>query len=137
MSVGLACVLAGLCGFISLSSELLWFRVYSFAGEGVGWAFPFFIGVFLLGLALGSWCAVKVFERDAQRQPRGLPATTGNVETAVSSNPLRDLARLLLAANALAFVAVPTYALAATLPTPCGSCPGSPSRPPPLGRCCR
>ncbi|OBK17270.1 hypothetical protein A5636_22975 [Mycobacterium asiaticum] len=49
-----ALLLAALCGYIALSYEILWYRVYSFASGGVARAFALLLGCYLLGIALGS-----------------------------------------------------------------------------------
>jgi spermidine synthase len=70
MSLSLAIVLAGLCGGISLSYEILWFRVYSFASGGSPQDFGLLLGYYLAGLALGAYasrrfCETRQVARDA------------------------------------------------------------------------
>ncbi len=50
----LALILAGLCGFVALSYEIVWFRLYSFATGGEARTFPYVLGLYLLGIAVGS-----------------------------------------------------------------------------------
>ena len=49
-----ALLLSALCGYIALSYEILWYRVYSFASGGIAQAFALLLGCYLLGIALGS-----------------------------------------------------------------------------------
>ncbi|MCV7173333.1 fused MFS/spermidine synthase [Mycobacterium manitobense] len=49
-----ALLLSALCGYIALSYEILWYRVYSFASGGVAQAFALLLGCYLLGIALGA-----------------------------------------------------------------------------------
>ncbi|MDT5003359.1 MAG: spermidine synthase [Mycobacterium sp.] len=49
-----ALLLSALCGYIALSYEILWYRVYAFASGGVAQAFALLLGCYLLGIALGS-----------------------------------------------------------------------------------
>ena len=51
---GLAVVLAALAGFIALTYEILWARVYSFTSASRAVAFGTMLSSYLLGLALGS-----------------------------------------------------------------------------------
>ncbi|PCI76995.1 MAG: spermidine synthase [SAR86 cluster bacterium] len=56
-------LLAFVSGFIALSYEILWMRIFSFANAGTAFIFPRVLGLFLLGLALGSYVAGRVCER--------------------------------------------------------------------------
>ena len=49
-----ALFIAGGCGFISLSYEIVWFRAYSFVSGSSPVVFGFILGFYLLGIALGS-----------------------------------------------------------------------------------
>ncbi len=49
-----ALLLSALCGYIALSYEIVWYRVYSFSSGGVAQAFALVLGCYLLGIALGS-----------------------------------------------------------------------------------
>jgi predicted membrane-bound spermidine synthase len=51
---GLAVVLAGAAGFLSLCYEIVWYRIYSFATAGPAQCFSFVLGAFLTGIALGA-----------------------------------------------------------------------------------
>lgn len=57
-----AAALSLLVGFLSLSQEILWVRLVSFAQQGSAYAFPLVLMLFLLGIAMGAatgkrWCA--------------------------------------------------------------------------------
>mgnify|MGYP006074298575 CR=1 FL=1 len=56
-------LLAFVSGFIALSYEILWMRIFSFANAGAAYIFPRVLGLFLFGLALGSYIAGRVCER--------------------------------------------------------------------------
>ncbi len=49
-----ASALVFVAGYISLSYEILWVRVYSFTSGGMAAAFALLLGAYLLGIALGS-----------------------------------------------------------------------------------
>src|SRR6516164_9358177 len=59
----LAVILAGLAGYISLSYEILWFRAFTFANSTAS-AFAVILGVFLAGIANGSWRAQPLFNAE-------------------------------------------------------------------------
>ena len=50
-------------GFVSLSQEILWVRLASFATGGRATVFPLVLGCFLIGIALGSLHAKRLCER--------------------------------------------------------------------------
>ena len=54
ISFPLALVLSGLAGFIALSYEIVWFRVWSFSWATLAASFAFLLGTYLLGVAVGS-----------------------------------------------------------------------------------
>lgn len=56
-------LLAFVCGYIALSYEILWMRIFSFANAGAAFIFPRILGLFLLGLALGSYIAGRACEK--------------------------------------------------------------------------
>ncbi len=89
---GASLVLVALAGFVSLSYEILWVRVYSFTTGGMAAAFAMVLGSFLLGIALGSlgsrrFCPTRVDDRQ-----------------------LKVLALFVVAANAAGFLVVPAVA---------------------------
>jgi spermidine synthase len=51
MRLLVACALVGLSGFIALSYEIFWFRVFAFASGGAAPAFSLLLGAYLLGIA--------------------------------------------------------------------------------------
>ena len=61
----LALVLVALTGFISLSYELLWVRLYSFVSAARAWAFGALLGSYLIGLALGSLWSLR-YQKDGK-----------------------------------------------------------------------
>ncbi len=63
LSLGKILLLAFASGFIALSYEILWMRIFSFANAGAAFIFPRILGLFLLGLALGSYLAGRLCER--------------------------------------------------------------------------
>lgn len=102
MSFRLAALVAFIGGFIALSFEILWFRVYGFVSGGTAPAFGVVLGGYLLGIALGSiatrrWCTDRVAWGD-----RGL---------------LRVPAALLTVASVGGFLLVPIIAWSVTLTT--------------------
>ena len=58
---------AALVGFVSLSWEILWLRVYAFASGGTISIFGLFLGVYLLGIAIGSLLARHACAASAAR----------------------------------------------------------------------
>lgn len=60
-----ACFLAFCTGFISLSLEMLWIRLFSFANHSLPQAFAYVLAVYLVGIAigavLGKWCCNRGF----------------------------------------------------------------------------
>ena len=55
-----ATVCAALSGYLSLSYEILWYRVYAFATGGTISVFGLFLGVYLIGIAYGSFFARRL-----------------------------------------------------------------------------
>lgn len=90
-----AMILSALCGYLSLSYEIVWYRIYSFTSGGRASALGLFLCAYLVGIAFGSlacraWCR----KRDA----------------ASDAMSVQVLSRYLLVANALAFLLVPAVA---------------------------
>lgn len=68
MASALYLFVAAIAGFISLSLEILWFRVYSHLTGGAAPSFGVVLAFFLLGLALGSFASwLYCNERTAER----------------------------------------------------------------------
>ena len=93
LSFRLALVLSGLAGFVSLSYEILWFRLWSFAWGSLAASFALLLGSYLVGIAGGSLFARRYCER--------------------GQLPLQALGWFVLCANALGFLVAPlaSYAL--------------------------
>ena len=51
------CVIAAITGFLALSYEMVWFRVYAFATEGPPQAFGLLLASYLTGIAVGALLA--------------------------------------------------------------------------------
>ena len=51
---------AGLAGFVSLSHEILWYRVYAFGTGGTLPVFGVFLGIFLAGMAVGALLSARL-----------------------------------------------------------------------------
>ena len=63
MKLRIAILVAAVSGFIALSYEILWIRVYTYATEGEPQAFGFLLGAYLTGLAGGALFARNYCER--------------------------------------------------------------------------
>ena len=74
-------VIATLSGFVSLSYEILWFRVFSFADKGRPGVFGILLGAYLLGLACGAMASQRLVslprEADGRRQTLSVAAALG------------------------------------------------------------
>ena len=92
MSYTIALLVSYLAGVISLSYEILWYRVYSFASGSSPTTFGFLLGFYLLGLAFGSYASIRLCDgRDGTGNPR----------------QLRALGAFLFLANAAGFLVIP------------------------------
>jgi len=60
-----ALLLAGLCGFLALGFEIVWFRVYSIASSDRAPAFALLLATYLGGIAAGAYLSEKFAEREA------------------------------------------------------------------------
>jgi spermidine synthase len=60
LRTSIAALLSVLAGYISLSQEILWFRLISYATGGSPFAFAHLLGGFLLGLAIGALAATAL-----------------------------------------------------------------------------
>jgi len=94
-----ALFLVALTGFISLSYEICWVRLYSFITASRAWAFGAMLGTYLIGLALGSLWSLRFQDASDGSNPKHL----------------RALSLFVLAANAIGFLVVPTVSWLATL----------------------
>jgi spermidine synthase len=100
MTFSLALLLSGLSGFAALSSEVIWYRTWSFVAQGTASSFGALLGFYLLGIALGSLASARLCrERDAE-----------------ALRPVvRVIALCVLAASLLGFCVTPAFALGAQL----------------------
>ncbi|MEE8105757.1 MAG: fused MFS/spermidine synthase [Planctomycetota bacterium] len=89
----LAIFLATLGGFIGLSYEILWVRVYTFVSWGAANAFGILLGAYLAGLAIGAFVARRYCAREAEK-----------------SQALRWLAFYFLAASLAGYALIPAVA---------------------------
>lgn len=94
---GAVLALAAWTGFVSLSYELLWTRVFSFMTMGRSFAFPMCLGLFLLGIAIGA----RVSKRFSTRYESG------------SKEQLRVLATFMIAASVFGWLTIPLMRLSA------------------------
>jgi spermidine synthase len=94
-----ALLLVTLTGFISLSYEICWVRLYSFITASRAWAFGAMLGTYLIGLAIGSLWSLRFQDADDGRNPRHL----------------RALSILVLAANTIGFLVIPAVSWLSTL----------------------
>ncbi|MEO8576044.1 MAG: fused MFS/spermidine synthase [Gemmatimonadales bacterium] len=97
MSLAAAIAFAALCGFISLSYEILWFRVYSYITGTSPITFGLLLGIYLAGLAIGADIAGKI-------------SRSGSDEGIPRRRTL--LATLAFVANVMGFLVVPIMAKA-------------------------
>jgi spermidine synthase len=72
----LALALAFVSGFISLSHEIAWYRVYSFAAGGGAEAFALMLCGYLMGIALGALLARSLCGEDGAGRGRVLGAAS-------------------------------------------------------------
>ncbi len=98
-------------GFIALSYEILWYRVYAFVSRGLPTVFGFLLAFYLLGVAIGA----DVSRRFCK------PATDKS-----SGNPLRVIAVFMGVASAASFLVIPVVARLSVFKI---SLPGHPALP--------
>jgi len=92
LPLGVSITLAFLIGFVSLSYEIVWARLYNFLAAGAAFAFPILLGCFLAGIGLGSLFSRKYCQRALSKGDR---------------SQLMTLGFFLLFANLIAFLTVP------------------------------
>lgn len=100
LSLRAALVLSGVAGFIALSYEIVWFRVFAFTSSGDARSFALLLGAYLLGLALGSAFSRRFCERHRDHESGGLTQTIGT---------------LIIVANLVGFLVAPLLAWTVTL----------------------
>ncbi|MHC4955257.1 MAG: spermine/spermidine synthase domain-containing protein [Planctomycetota bacterium] len=91
MKLRIALLLAALSGFIALSYEIVWIRIYTMVSWGKSSAFGALLGSYLAGLALGALLARRFCRDEDHRE-------------------MRALALFVLGANLLGFLIVPAVA---------------------------
>jgi spermidine synthase len=89
---GVSITLALLIGFVALSYEIVWARLYNFLAKGAPFAFPVFLGCFLAGIGFGSLFSRKFCQRVLPKGDR---------------SQLMTLGWFLLFANLISFLTVP------------------------------
>ncbi len=99
--LSVALLVSGLTGFVALGYEMLWYRVYSFAGRGHAPAFALLLGFYLTGIAFGSLVA-RFFCHNLDRQSL--------------ARHLRLLAGWVIFANVCAYLVIPIATSIATMP---------------------
>ncbi|MHC4449664.1 MAG: spermine/spermidine synthase domain-containing protein [Planctomycetota bacterium] len=72
MKLRLALLLAALSGFIGLSYEIVWIRIYSMVSWGKASAFGTLLGAYLAGLAFGALLARRFCRAEGHRELRAL-----------------------------------------------------------------
>ena len=98
MGFAVALAVAALAGFISLSYEILWYRVISYASWGLPGAFGLLLAAYLFGLAVGSRIAGAFCKEKTQ---------------AGDKRQLRALAAFTFFANVVAWLVVPAFGFSA------------------------
>jgi spermidine synthase len=85
MSLTVALFVAALTGFVSLSYEILWFRVFSFVSAGAASVFGIVLGMYLTGLAAGAVVSRRFVD---QPRERGAPEQLRTVALALGLSAL-------------------------------------------------
>lgn len=93
MPFPLAVLIAGLAGFISLSYEIIWYRMVSYISGGDAKSFSFLLGWFLAGIAFGSLLSRRLCGNTKLNGPR----------------TIRAIAILIISANLLGFLIIPFF----------------------------
>jgi spermidine synthase len=97
VKLSLALFVAAASGFVALSYEILWYRVFSFVAEGAPIAFGALLGFYLIGIAVGSYLSGVYCEEHST-------ARAG-----------RALGRFLFLANGVAFLVIPAMGWVVTV----------------------
>lgn len=61
---------SALSGFLALSWEIVWSRVFNFASSSLAPVFGFMLGSYLLGLAIGSLLSPRLLRKGGELRPR-------------------------------------------------------------------
>lgn len=102
MTIRAAALVAGIAGFVSLSYEILWFRVYSYITGGSPVTFGLLLGLYLAGLAVGADLAGKICRR---------------MQAASVGEGHSSLVRFAFFANVGAFLVIPVMAMSTRDPS--------------------
>jgi spermidine synthase len=122
MSFPMAILVAGLSGFIALSYEILWYRVFAVAFGGTAQGFALLLGFYLYGLAAGALVVERLCRRKQNWSTRRLllALATFNLGAYVTAYLVIPFlgwgCRHSLCLTALPAVAVSTTLLGAALP---------------------
>lgn len=101
MTIRAAAIAAALAGYVSLSYEILWFRVYSYITGGSPVTFGLLLGIYLAGLAVGADIAGKICRSVKDERAGG-----------------RDLlVRFAFLANVTSFLVIPVMAYSTSAPS--------------------
>jgi spermidine synthase len=95
MGAGLALGVAALSGFVGLSYEILWYRLFAFAAGGTPQSFGLLLGFYLYGLAVGGLIARRLCRKQSGASAHHL---------------LIKLATLVLVADVVGYLVVPALA---------------------------
>ncbi len=101
MTLRTAALAAAVAGFVSLSCEILWFRVYSYITGGSPITFGLLLGIYLAGLAVGADIAGKLCRNRVEYS---------------EEKGRRVLALFAFLANATAFLVIPVMAASTRAP---------------------
>lgn len=113
-------LLAFVCGFCSLSLEILWVRLYGFAKSATPAAFGFVLAAYLIGIALGASAGARACRKSGDHTQLWrasvaallisaslsalLPALFAGLAASGVQNPLIELFTIAFASSVLAFV---------------------------------
>ena len=121
----LPALLSFACGFVSLSLEILWVRLFSFARMSTPAAFGFVLMAYLIGIAFGAHWGSKACRQAGEAEGRGeeglwqhsiaalllsavltlgLPALFAALQGGPGQNPLVDLLLMACTSSVLAYV---------------------------------
>jgi spermidine synthase len=67
MNFGISIILVFLSGFLALSFEILWFRIYSIITYGTIISFGLVLGIYLTGIAIGSFISSKFSKKNKDK----------------------------------------------------------------------
>lgn len=102
MTTRLAAIVVAIVGFVSLSYEIIWFRVYSYITGGSPVTFGLLLGIYLAGLAVGADIAGKICRGVSRNE---------------DDRARRSVVRFAFIANVAAFLVVPMMAYSTSAPS--------------------